>query len=79
MSKEDALRLVSLWTDGRESHLQAKIPAKTNTRLKLNLESPEVFRDQAYVNGEWVEAKSGKRFEIVGMTASVNGLRMDRH
>ncbi|KAI0595026.1 aldehyde dehydrogenase [Biscogniauxia sp. FL1348] len=31
----------------------------------LNLRNPEVFRDKAFVNGEWIEAKSGKRFEII--------------
>ncbi|VUC29205.1 unnamed protein product [Clonostachys rosea] len=31
----------------------------------LGLEDPSIFKDQAYVNGEWVEAKSGKRFEII--------------
>ncbi|KAK7222451.1 hypothetical protein V2G26_010454 [Clonostachys chloroleuca] len=31
----------------------------------LGLEDPSIFKDQAYINGEWVEAKSGKRFEII--------------
>ncbi|KAI1288689.1 aldehyde dehydrogenase [Xylaria venustula] len=33
--------------------------------FKSNLNRPEAFRDQAYVNGEWVEVKSGKRFDII--------------
>lgn len=28
------------------------------------LNNPEVWRDQASVGGEWVEAKSGKRFDV---------------
>lgn len=26
--------------------------------------NPDLFHDQAYVNGDWVEAKSGKRFDV---------------
>ncbi|KAI5868205.1 aldehyde dehydrogenase [Durotheca rogersii] len=33
--------------------------------IKLNLKNPELFRDQAYVDGQWIEAKSGKRFDII--------------
>ncbi|KAI1770823.1 aldehyde dehydrogenase [Hypoxylon cercidicola] len=33
--------------------------------IKLNLKHPELFRDKAYVDGQWVEAKSGKRFDII--------------
>ncbi|KAI1360194.1 aldehyde dehydrogenase [Xylaria arbuscula] len=33
--------------------------------FKSSLKHPEAFRDQAYVNGQWVEAKSGKRFDII--------------
>ncbi|KAJ5587129.1 uncharacterized protein N7459_002894, partial [Penicillium hispanicum] len=31
----------------------------------LGLNDPNLYRDQAYVNGQWVEAKSKKRFEII--------------
>jgi len=31
----------------------------------LKLKNPELFRDKAYVNGEWIEAKSGKRFDVI--------------
>ncbi|KXJ91854.1 aldehyde dehydrogenase domain-containing protein [Microdochium bolleyi] len=31
----------------------------------LKLKNPELFRDKAYVDGEWVEAKSGKRFDVI--------------
>ncbi|TGJ87464.1 hypothetical protein E0Z10_g1262 [Xylaria hypoxylon] len=37
--------------------------------IDLKLKDPELFRDNAYVNGEWVEAKSGKRFDIIDMSA----------
>jgi len=30
------------------------------------LHNPELFKDNSYVNGEWVESTSGKRFEIYG-------------
>ncbi|KAF2184127.1 aldehyde dehydrogenase [Zopfia rhizophila CBS 207.26] len=33
--------------------------------MQLNLKNPDLFRDKAYVNGEWVEAKSGKKFDII--------------
>ncbi|KAH9886858.1 aldehyde dehydrogenase [Xylariomycetidae sp. FL2044] len=33
--------------------------------VELNLKVTELFRDKAYVNGEWVEAKSGKRFDVI--------------
>ncbi|RWA09561.1 hypothetical protein EKO27_g5546 [Xylaria grammica] len=33
--------------------------------IDLKLKDPELFRNNAYVNGEWVEAKSGKRFDII--------------
>ncbi|KAI1503760.1 aldehyde dehydrogenase domain-containing protein [Biscogniauxia marginata] len=36
-----------------------------NSSIKLNLKNPEVFRDKAFVNGQWIEAKSGKRFDII--------------
>jgi succinate-semialdehyde dehydrogenase/glutarate-semialdehyde dehydrogenase len=30
----------------------------------LSLKDPKLFRDRAYVNGEWVEAESRKRFDV---------------
>ncbi|KAI5925333.1 aldehyde dehydrogenase [Camillea tinctor] len=38
---------------------EAQVPAN------FNLKSPEIFQDKAFVNGQWVEAKSGKRFDII--------------
>ncbi|KAI0841155.1 aldehyde dehydrogenase [Hypoxylon sp. FL0890] len=38
---------------------------EANSTINLNLKNPDLFRDQAYVNGKWVEAKSGKRFDII--------------
>ncbi|KAI2624752.1 aldehyde dehydrogenase [Xylaria nigripes] len=33
--------------------------------IDLKLKNPELFRNNAYVNGQWVEAKSGKRFDVI--------------
>ncbi|KAI1209379.1 aldehyde dehydrogenase [Annulohypoxylon truncatum] len=33
--------------------------------IDSKLKHPELFRNQAYVNGKWIEAKSGKRFDII--------------
>ncbi|KAI0011651.1 aldehyde dehydrogenase [Xylariaceae sp. FL0662B] len=33
--------------------------------IKLKFSSSELFRELAYVNGKWIEAKSGKRFDII--------------
>ncbi|KAI0172236.1 aldehyde dehydrogenase [Hypoxylon sp. FL1284] len=38
---------------------------EANTSINLNLKNPELFRDKAYVDGQWIEAKSGKRFDII--------------
>jgi succinate-semialdehyde dehydrogenase/glutarate-semialdehyde dehydrogenase len=32
---------------------------------KFQLDNPSLFHDQSLVNGSWVEAKSGKRFDVV--------------
>jgi len=34
------------------------------TVFKLN--NPDLFKDKSLVGGEWVEAKSGKRFDVYG-------------
>lgn len=39
-------------------------------QVQLHLKNPDIYRDKAYVNGQWIEAKSKQRFEIVGMLAS---------
>ena len=33
----------------------------------LKLSEPEVFQNDSYVDGKWVEAKSGERFDVIGM------------
>jgi hypothetical protein len=33
---------------------------------KVQIKNPSVFKDKSLVNGEWVEARSGKRFNVVG-------------
>ncbi|OTA99680.1 hypothetical protein M426DRAFT_324928 [Hypoxylon sp. CI-4A] len=39
--------------------------SEAGSSINLNLKLPELFRDQAYVNGQWIEAKSRKRFDII--------------
>lgn len=36
---------------------------------KYQLNNPTLFKDKSYVDGEWVDAASGKRFEVIGTTA----------
>ncbi|KAI1111814.1 Aldehyde/histidinol dehydrogenase [Nemania sp. NC0429] len=33
--------------------------------IDLKLKDPDLFRNDAYVNGQWIGAKSGKRFDII--------------
>ena len=35
-----------------------------NPTAALPLKDPSLFRMQSYINGEWVDADSGKRFEV---------------
>ncbi|KAB8289609.1 hypothetical protein EYC80_010525 [Monilinia laxa] len=39
--------------------------AKFPTKLPFDLKNTSLFHDKSYVSGEWVEAKSGKRFDII--------------
>ncbi|KAI1826433.1 aldehyde dehydrogenase [Xylaria intraflava] len=32
--------------------------------IDLKLSDPDIFRNKAYVNGQWIEAKSGRRFNV---------------
>lgn len=34
-------------------------------KLQKSLNDPSLFRDKAYVNGEWIEAVSKKRFKVI--------------
>jgi hypothetical protein len=34
--------------------------------IQLKLKDAKLFCNDAYVNGVWIEAKSGKRFDIIG-------------
>ncbi|RYO91951.1 hypothetical protein DL766_002304 [Monosporascus sp. MC13-8B] len=36
-----------------------------STSTKFNLKDPALFKDKAYVDGQWIEAKSGKRFDVL--------------
>jgi succinate-semialdehyde dehydrogenase/glutarate-semialdehyde dehydrogenase len=38
------------------------------------LKDKSLFIQKAYVNGEWVDAKSGKTFEVHGVFLSKNGI-----
>jgi hypothetical protein len=33
------------------------------------VKNPSLFKDKSLVGGQWVEARSGKRFDVVGKTA----------
>lgn len=46
-------------------HAHDRVP-RLLTTTQLKLKNPDLFRDKAYVNGEWIEAKSGKRFDVIG-------------
>ncbi|KAJ6018829.1 hypothetical protein N7499_009989 [Penicillium canescens] len=37
----------------------------TTKSVQLELKNPDLYRDQAHVNGQWIEAISKKRFEII--------------
>lgn len=59
--------------DGPQSTLQGKsehIPLINDHQRKqlttIQLNNPDLFKDKSLVNGEWVEAKSGKRFDVYG-------------
>jgi len=38
----------------------------TNQLTEIKLNNPDLFKDKSLVGGEWVEAKSGKRFDVYG-------------
>jgi hypothetical protein len=38
--------------------------------LQFQLHRASIFKDQAWVGGEWVEALSGKRFSVIGTVVS---------
>ncbi|KAK6594023.1 succinate-semialdehyde dehydrogenase [Botrytis cinerea] len=37
----------------------------SSNKLPFDLKNTSLFHDKSYVNGEWVEAKSGKRFDVL--------------
>lgn len=42
----------------------------------IKLKNPDLFKDKSLVGGEWVEAKSGKRFDVYGrLSISTRNLR----
>ena len=40
----------------------------TYQKLLYQLNDPYLFRQKAYVNGEWIDAKDGKTFDIYGLS-----------
>lgn len=38
--------------------------ADTDRHVQLN--DPSLFKQECYVNGEWIKANSGKTFEVTG-------------
>jgi hypothetical protein len=40
--------------------------ALENHWLKGQFDDPSLFRQQAYVNGQWIDAKDGKTFDVTG-------------
>lgn len=48
----------------------ASILGLTTNISKLN--NPDLFKDKSLVGGEWVEAKSGKRFDVYGRSMSTS-------
>lgn len=65
MSRDKALGLVS-------PNSRQNLSTGCSPRLKLQLRQPEIFRTQAYVDGQWVEAKSGEQFDVIGMIPPVH-------
>jgi hypothetical protein len=45
------------------------ITSKGDCADKVQVKNPSLFKDMSLVNGEWVEARSGKRFDVVGMAS----------
>ena len=37
-------------------------------RLLSQLNDPSLFKQQAFINGKWVDAKSGQTFDVYGTT-----------
>jgi hypothetical protein len=48
--------------------LNPKGPPTNRTQVK----NPSLFKDKSLVGGEWVEARSGKRFDVIGKTTFIS-------
>jgi hypothetical protein len=48
--------------------LNPKGPPTDRTQVK----NPSLFKDKSLVGGEWVEAGSGKRFDVIGKTTLIS-------
>lgn len=44
---------------------------------KLKLKDHRLFKEECFVNGEWVKAKSGKTFEVTGIRPQVEIFNYD--
>jgi len=38
------------------------------------LNDPSLFRQKAYINGEWIDAKDGKTFDVYGVSPDMHNL-----
>lgn len=41
--------------------------------MAAKLKELPLFRERAYVDGQWVEAKSGSRFDVIGASGCCYG------
>lgn len=44
----------------------------TALKITTRLKDSSLFHEKAYINGQWVDAKSGASFEVVGTSARSN-------
>jgi len=49
--------------------LISKLSIITNN---IQVKNPSLFKDKSLVGGQWVEAKSGKRFDVIGKASSTS-------
>src|ERR1700733_3370180 len=51
-------------------HIESQCPegdSQSCCSLILQLDDSALFRQQAYVNGQWIDAKDGKTFDVTGI------------
>ncbi len=57
--------MLTLRQETGASATEQRIPDMPNTDLKSRLKDPSLLCTQAYVNGAWVDADSGKTFDVI--------------